>query len=171
MINGSSYHRTHQKLIGTVVFSGTQTNGPVYCRFFILDRIRTVPTLNELKVNGSISPSMFFFFYNVPCFFHYESILGTIWSLSRDGLSEKTYYEEGLESNSVLDNSLMAASSGSKNLNALVLRNLPVQVSFDQRWLDMLIVSYRLLTVRNMKLIFCHETSCCLHVQPSLSYT
>ncbi len=55
--------------------------------------------------------------------------VGAIWSLSREGLSEQLFQKEGLESNSVLSESLVAASYSSRNINALVLKHLPFQVS------------------------------------------
>lgn len=60
------------------------------------------------------------------CIFFY---LGAVLSLSRDGVSEELFQQEALESSSILGNSLIAASSGSKSINTLILRNLPFRVS------------------------------------------
>ena len=49
-------------------------------------------------------------------------------SLRPGGLSEEFFQPEGLECNSVLDDSLIAATTSANNI-ALILKHLPIKVS------------------------------------------
>lgn len=55
-------------------------------------------------------------------------VLAAVRYVNKGGLSEELFEASGLESSSMLDNSLMAASANDSYI-ALVLKNLPIRVS------------------------------------------
>ena len=55
-------------------------------------------------------------------------VLAAVHCVGKEGLSEELFEASGLESDSMLDNSLLAASVNGTDI-ALVLKNLPIRVS------------------------------------------